>query len=229
MVNGENLNIRVQVGAVSNPQIYFRVNLHNDANVSSQIASAIGVHPEPGYVFLKVGPNASNEDLNEIFQNVTMSGTYEEHLQQGNVQEYPTANGRWIRFSIEHVAGGMISQNIIPMLASDPNIGGSLDFSMESDNNGEDIAALKTANQTFAYAVFRSFKLHVTTTLSEEQFKAISQVVEGITGQDLGNFSALHSKPVLTRCRRRRRASIRFLGTGPRRVQNSPSRCASKC
>lgn len=214
MVNGENLNIRIQVGAVSNPQTYFRVSLHNDANVRSQIASSIGVHPEAGFVFARVGAGASTEDLNEIFQNVTMSGTYEEHLQQGNVQEYPTGNGKWVRFSLDHIAGGMVSQNVVPLLASDPNIGGALDFVIESDNNGEDLAALKANKQTIAYALFRSFKVHVTTSLNEAQFKAISQVVEGITGQPLGNFSALHSKTRLTRCRPRGRASVRLLGTG---------------
>jgi hypothetical protein len=222
MVNGENLNIRIQVGAVSNPQIYFRVSLHNDANVRSQIASAIGVHPEAGFVFARVGAGASTQDLNEIFQNVTMSGSYEEHVQQGNVQEFPIGSDKWLRFSLDHVAGGMISQNVIPLLASDPNIGGALELVVESDNNGEDLAALKAANQTIAYALFRSFKLHVTTSLSEPQFKAISQLVEGITGQALGNLSALHSNLGLTRRRPRRGGSVRLLGTGSRRVQIPP-------
>ena len=214
MVNGENLSIRVQVGAVSNPQTYVRVSLHNDANIRSQIASAIGVHPEPGFVFVRVGAGATTDDLNEVFQIATMSGTYEEHVQQGNVQEYPTGNGRWLRFSLDHVAGGMISQTVVPMIASDPNIGGTLDFAIESDNTGEDLAALKAANQTIAYALFRSFKLQLTTSLNEAQFKAISQVVEGITGQPLGNFSGLHSNLHLTRCRHCRRTPVRLLGTG---------------
>lgn len=186
-----NISIRVQVGEVATPKSYLRIEAHNDQNVRSHIASAIGVQPETGTVFLKVGSSVTNEELDQIFLPATGTAGYTDHVQQGNVQEYPVADGRWATFNLDKVAGGALSESVLPLLSSNPNLGGVLTLAVESEQTGEDFAAFRANNQTHLYSVLKSFRLAFTTTLTADQLSAISEVVEMLVGQKLGGLDKL--------------------------------------
>lgn len=193
----ENVNARFQIGNVNNPQSFVRATIYNDQNEKSRIASTCGYHPETGSILVRITNTANLEELNPVFQALTES-TYSDLLTQGKVQEYSDATHKWLRIPVDIIGGGMVSQQIVPMLSGSDNLSGHLEFKIESDLTAHDLKAFRDRGVTMLYAFLKSFRLQLTTNLSIEQLDAISNVVTEILGVPLAQFKSLYSRKYLT-------------------------------
>ena len=189
----DNINFKLQIGNVNHPQSYIRASVHNDQNERSRIASTCGCHPETGSIVIRVSNSANLEELTPVFMALTES-SFADLQSQGKVQEFPDGSHKWIKLPLDIVAGGMISGQIVPMISSDSNLSGNLDFSIESDLSGHDLKAYRDREVTMIYGLLKSFKVALTTNLSKDQLVAISGLVKEITGAKVENFHSAFGK-----------------------------------
>lgn len=189
----ENLNFRFQIGNVNNPQSFIRATVHNDQNERSRIASTCGCHPETGSIVVRIANSANLEELNPIFQGVTGMG-FSDLQSQGLVQEFPEGTHKWIKLPLDAIMGGMVSQQIVPLMSGNDNLSGHLEFKVESDSTAHDLKGFRDRGVSMLYGFLKSFRLQISTNLSKEQLVAITNVVTEVTGMPTQQYHSLFSK-----------------------------------
>jgi hypothetical protein len=192
-----NITFDLSIGAVQNAKSYLRVNVHNDQNEKGRIASVCGCHPETGSVIVRVSADATEESLNLILQALTES-TLADLISAGKVQEFPEGSYKWIKISLDAIAGGMITEQVVPVLSGSEHLSGNLTFAIESDAEGQDLLQFKSQQKSVVYAFLKSFRVYATTNFSHDQLKAISEVIGGMTGMELEKYTSFFSRQPLT-------------------------------
>lgn len=191
----ENITFDLEIGTVQNPSSFVRLNVQSDQNEKGRIASICGCHPETGSIVVRVSNQATEEVLDPVFQALTES-TYAELQSQGKVQEFPEGSHKWIKVPLDIVAGGMLSEQVVPMLSGNENLSGNLQVVIESDADGYSLAPFKAEGRSILYGVFKSFRINASTNFSKDQLQAISELVSGILGIPMEKYSSFFSKPI---------------------------------
>lgn len=192
----DNITLDLTIGAVQNAKSYLRVNIHSDQNERGRIASVCGCHPETGSVVVRVSNDATEESLAPIFQALTES-TLADLQSQGKVQEFPEGTHKWIKISLDTIAGGKVSEQVVPILSDNENLSGSFTLAIESDADASHILQYKSQQKSAVYAFLKSLRIHATTNFSHAQLKAISEVIGGITGIELEKYASFFSNHIL--------------------------------
>lgn len=196
-MSAERIHFLLQFGNVQNPKTYFRAKIHRDQNEKSRIASICGCHPENGHVIVKLPNNIPGELLDMVIMPLTES-TYADLQSQGKVQEFPEGNFKWILVPLSAVAGGKITEEIVPLLDSEPNLSGDIQFSIESDADGQALKSFKEQDKSAVYAYLKSFRVLLTANLNQDQVNAGAHLITTVTGADAKKYSSICSKFLVT-------------------------------
>lgn len=189
--HAENFRFRFQVGHVNNPKTFARVQLHNDPNVRAEVSGQCGSNADTGSVVLRI-PQSVPVDTLDIALGPLLGGGYSDLLSQGVISEFLNGNDRWIKLALDQVAGGAAAEFIGPLAES--GVSGNLNFAIESDSDGHDLAALKQQSRSVSYGALKSGRIQLSTNLNKEQLESISGLVTGITGINLNDFRSFFGK-----------------------------------
>ena len=184
-----NINFKLNVGTVSNVQSYVRILVHSDPNEKSHIAAACGCQPETGSLVLRITSTIPEEELNKMFKELT-NHTYADLKASGEIQEFASGNSKWLKVSLDKFADGMISQTVIPVLTGHQNVGGHLEFAIESNTNGQELLSYREKSLSILYPFLKSFRITANTNLSKEQLKAVSELAGSFIGKDFKDFES---------------------------------------